>query len=121
MVREKVTKRYSEAFKLKVVSEIENGKFKTLNSAREVYDIKGGDTIQSWIKRYGKNHLLDKVVRVETKNEVDKIKQLEKEKRDLEKALADSRIELMYARSENNVFKRFIGEDTAEQLKKNSE
>ncbi len=42
--------RYSSAFKLKVVSEIESGKY-TLAEACRVYDIKGHETVQNWIVR----------------------------------------------------------------------
>ena len=104
---------------MKVVSELEQGKFKTMGEAARVYQINGNETIQHWLRKYGKNHLLDKVIRVETRTETDRIKQLEKEKRELEAALAKSQIELMYTSAERNVFKRFIGEDAADELKKN--
>ena len=55
--------RYSHAFKQKVVSEIESGKF-TIAEARRIYDIKSPGTIPYWLKRYGKNHLLTRVVRI---------------------------------------------------------
>ena len=58
--------RYSEAFKLQVVSEIESGKFKSLHEAQKRYGIRGSGTITYWINQYGKNHLLNKVVVVKT-------------------------------------------------------
>ena len=79
--------RYSLAFKQKVVKEIEKGKY-NIAQAQIVYDIRGNTTIQKWIKKFGKNELLGKVVRIEMKNELDKIKQLEEEKRELEKAIS---------------------------------
>ena len=54
--------RYSEAFKLKIVNELESGKFLSYSEARNLYGIKGCDTIQKCIIKYGKNHLLNKVV-----------------------------------------------------------
>lgn len=84
--------RYSSAFKLKVVTEIESGKF-TLAEAYRVYDITGHDTIQKWIKKYGKNHLLAKVVRIQMKDERDQVKELKKQIRTLERALAHERID----------------------------
>ncbi len=57
--------RYSEAFKRHVVKEIEEGKFNSLQEAREKYGIKGHSTITFWLKKYGKEHLLLKTVRVE--------------------------------------------------------
>jgi transposase-like protein len=83
--------RYSLAFKQKVVSEIESGEI-TATRAQNIYGINGSATIRNWIKQLGKNHLLSKVVRIEMKDEKDKIKELEERIRDLEGALADSHI-----------------------------
>lgn len=86
--------RYSEAFKLKVVKELEEGKFKSIQEARELYGIFGGNTVQLWLKKYGKNNLLGKVVIVQTANEKSEIKKLQAQNKQLEKALARSYIEL---------------------------
>ena len=86
--------RYSQAFKQKVVSEIESGKI-TVADARKIYDIAGHGTIENWLKKFGKNHLLAKVVRVEMKDEKDKIKELEREKRQLESALAQAHLKVI--------------------------
>ena len=85
--------RYSESFKLQVVSEIESGSL-TIEGARRRYDIRGGATVQKWLCRYGKNHLLGKVVRVERPEEKDRIKELEAKVRELESALAQSQVKL---------------------------
>lgn len=87
--------RYSEAFKLKVINELESGKFSTSSEARELYGIKGGSTIQYWLNKYGKNHLLSKVVKVQTADEKSEIKKLKARNRDLEKALADAHLDLI--------------------------
>ena len=52
-------------------------------------------TIKNWIKKYGKNKLLSKVVRIEMKDEKDKLKQLEKEKKALESALAQAQLKIL--------------------------
>lgn len=54
------------------------------------YGIKGGSTVSKWIKQLGKNHLLNKIVRVEMKGEKDYTKELEKEIKKLKEALADA-------------------------------
>ena|SRR3990172_12483948 len=87
MKGDKITHCYSTAFKQKVITEIESGKL-SVAEARKIYDIRGGATIRQWIKKYGKNHLLNKIVRVEMKHETGKIKELERQKRELESALA---------------------------------
>lgn len=81
--------RYSISFKQKVVKQIEEEGLSKAAAAR-LYGIKGGQTIQTWIRQFGKNHLLNKIVRVEMKGEKDKVKQLEDEIKKLKIALADS-------------------------------
>ena len=88
---QRVFHRYSLAFKQKVVSEIERGELR-IGDAQRIYDIKGNDTIQSWIRKLGKNHLLNKVVRIEMKDENERIKELEKQVKGLESALAQSHV-----------------------------
>jgi transposase-like protein len=83
--------RYSLAFQQKVVREIESGEL-SIEDARRLYDIRGCETIQKWIRKFGKNHLLSKVVRIEMKDEKDRVKELEKRIRQLESALADEHI-----------------------------
>jgi transposase-like protein len=84
--------RYSSAFKLKVVSEIESGKF-TFGEARRIYDIGGSTTIQRWVKKYGRHHLLNKVIRIEMKDEKDKIKELQNQIKALERVLSQSQVD----------------------------
>ena len=90
-VERKVLYRYSSAFKQKVVSEIESGEL-TIAEAQRLYGINGATTIQSWIRKLGKNHLLSRIVRIEMKDEKDRIKELEKQINELESALAKTQI-----------------------------
>ena len=85
----KVIIRYSISFKQKVVREIEEEGLAIIAASRR-YGIKGGNTISTWIKQFGKNHLLSKIVRVEMKGEKDRTKELEKENKKLKEALADA-------------------------------
>jgi transposase len=80
--------RYSISFKQMVIKEIEQGS--SIELAKKKYDIKGGDTIQKWISNFGKNHLLNKIVRIETMDERSKIRQLEEDVKKLKIALADA-------------------------------
>jgi transposase len=81
-------RRYSLSFKQQVIREVEEGKSK--ESIRKKYGIKGGSTLQNWIRKFGKNHLLNQVIRIETMEEKDSIKYLEAEIKKLKLALADS-------------------------------
>jgi transposase len=85
---EKKTIRYSISFKQLVVKEIESGAL--LSHVTKKYGIKGGSTVTRWIKKFGKNHLLNKIVRIEMIGEADRVKQLEKELNEAKVALADS-------------------------------
>jgi len=94
MSDQRIVIRYSPVFKQKVVSEIESGKL-TVAEARKIYDIKGAHTIQNWIKKFGKNHLLPRVVRIEMKDEKDKVKELERKNQQLESALAQAHLNII--------------------------
>lgn len=87
--QQKTVVRYSISFKRKVVKEIEEEGLGITEAARR-YGIKGGQTIQNWIRKFGKNHLLNKMVRVEMKGEKDRLKELEAELKRAKLALADA-------------------------------
>ncbi|HHW80420.1 MAG TPA: transposase [Bacteroidales bacterium] len=84
--------RYSDCFKRNVVSEVEKNGL-TIQQARDRFGIKGTNTIQLWLKKYGRNHLLNKVVRVETKDEINELKQLREENKRLKIAYAELAID----------------------------
>lgn len=84
--------RYSVAFKQQVVADLENGRFGTILAASEHYGIRGAVTIRRWLQRFGKNHLIPKVVRVEKPDEADQIRQLKKQIRQLQEALGKTQM-----------------------------
>lgn len=85
--------RYSEAFKLQVLRELEGGKYASPAASARAYGISGGGIIRYWARKYGKSHLLGKVVRVETPKEISEVKELRKRVRELERALSDAQID----------------------------
>jgi transposase-like protein len=82
--------RYSEAFKLRIVEDVAGGKYASLEEARQRNGIRGGGTLNKWMKKYGREDVLPKRVRVETMNEIDELKEARKRIRELEAALADA-------------------------------
>ena len=112
--------RYSEAFKRKVVEGLEKGELRNQAEARELYGIRGGSTIHSWIRKYGKNHLIAKVVKVESMKERDRVKQLKRRIRELEKALADTKVEQVLDRAYFEVLCEDMGIEDVEGYKKSS-
>lgn len=103
MIDRRIVTRYSETFKRKVVGELESGVLSSVSDARRRYGIPGALTVQGWIKRLGKNHLLGKVVRVETLEEGREIERLRRHVRDLEHALAQTRMKELLAEAQFEV------------------
>ena len=92
-LEKRIVKRYSQAFKQKVVCEIETGQL-SVRQAQKLYRIGGSDTITNWVKQLGKNHLLAQRVRIETTEEVNRLKELEFDKQELESALAQAHLKI---------------------------
>ena len=86
--------RYSEAFKMQVVRELEQGRFKSPWEAGRAYGVKGTYTVARWVQQFGKDHLLGKLVRVMKADEETEVKALRKRVRELERALADAHMDL---------------------------
>lgn len=85
--------RYSEAFKQQVVDEIARGRFSSAYKAQVAYGIKGNATVTKWIRKYGREDLLPKRIRIETMEEKDQLKEARKRIKELEAALADAHID----------------------------
>lgn len=115
-ISEKTTLRYSESFKQKVVEEIESGKM-NLSEASKRYNIKGASTIANWIKKMGKNHLLNKIVRIETMEEKDQLKFQQEQIRELKEAIVQLELERMRTESYLVLACKSLGTD-AETFKK---
>lgn len=89
--------RYSEAFKMGVVRELEEQDLPFMQ-AQKKYGIKGCGTVQAWARKYG-NGTRGKVVRVEKPEEINELARLKKRVRLLEGALADSNLDLALERA----------------------
>ena len=89
--------RYSEAFKVAVVREVEREDLPYLQVARK-YGIRGGSTVQKWVRKYG-DGTRGKVIRVEKPEEIDELKRLKDRVRRLESALADAHVDLALERA----------------------
>jgi transposase-like protein len=112
------TIRYSEAFKLQVIGELESGKFDSVDEARRAYGIGGSNTIGKWLRKYGKRNLLGRVIRVEKPQERDQIKVLKARIRELERAVADSKVQEVLSRAYFEIVCEQYGVEDIEGLKK---
>jgi len=113
-----VVKLYSEAFKLQVVREFEAGEYPSVEAARRKYGITGCGTVERWLKRYGKAHLMKKVVRVEAPGEGDRLKELEREVKRLKQALGEAHLDLLLGEEYLRIACRRAGVEDVEGFKK---
>lgn len=110
--------RYSEGFKMQVLRELEEGKFKSQEALRRTYGIRGGDTLPRWIRKYGKTHLLTRVIRVEKPEEQSEVSMLRKRVKILEKALADAHIDLKLEEAYTRIACKTAGIEDVDGFKK---
>lgn len=112
-----VTRRYSEAFKLKILAELSTGKY----SKRELGNIYGIDrnTINVWIKKYDRKDLMNTRIMVENLDEISRIKALQNEIEQLKKLLIKKDIDHLVLESYLKVAADNLGYKSVEELKKN--
>ena len=89
--------RYSEAFKMAVVRELEEQDL-PCEHVRRKYGVKGCFTVQSWVRKYG-NGSRGIRIRVEKPEEINEAKRLRARVRQLESALADANIDAALERA----------------------
>jgi len=92
-MQQRIVRRYSISFKRQVISDLESGRFDSIEAVRQHYGIGGKQTVSKWLRKYGKNHLLPKVVIVQKPNERDRIRQLRQQVSDLQRALGKTQAE----------------------------
>jgi len=114
------TLRYTECFKRQVVDEIEAGRFGSAGEARCHYGIGGSATVMRWIRRYGKNHLIPKVIIVQTPDEKREIERLRKELSQAKAALGDQQIRQWIVEKQLELAGREYGFEVEEFVKKNA-
>lgn len=112
-----VYRRYSESFKLKILSELSTGKYNKRQLGR-IYGIQNS-TINEWIKKYNRTDLMNTRINVETKDEITRIKTLQKEIEQLKKALVKKDLEQLINDAFLDVAAEKLGYKNADELKKN--
>lgn len=91
MKETKPVNRYSMAFKMRVIEDVESGSI-CVEDARKLYGIGGRNTIHEWIAKYGKNQKIGKVIHIMTKEEEHELIKLRRDNMLLKKALEDAYI-----------------------------
>src|SRR5947209_3302190 len=109
-------RRYSQAFKMAVVLELEEQDL-PFEQVRRKYGILGCDTVQSWVRKYG-NGSRGAKIRVERPEEINELKRLKERIWRLETALADANIDAALERAYTELACERAGLDVAEFKKK---
>ena len=110
-------KRYSEVFKLKVMEELRDGKWKSVAEAVQAYGL-SETGVRHWIKRLGFEYLNGRIICVKTTSETDEIKRLKAEVRKLKERLADEVLDHKIDEVALRIACRNLG-TTPEELKNN--
>jgi transposase-like protein len=84
--------RYSQAFKLQAVREVEAG-WDCAWAVQRKYGIMGTNTVMRWVRQFGRGQN-GKIIRVETPEEIDEAARLRSQLRRAKEALADAHMEL---------------------------
>lgn len=112
-----VYRRYSESFKLKILSELSTGKYNKRQLGR-IYGIQNS-TINEWIRKYNRTDLMNTRINVETKDEITRIKALQKEIEQLKKALVKKDLDHLVLDAYLEVASEKLGFKNVDELKKN--
>lgn len=106
-------KRYSQAFRQQVVREYEDGA--SIYSLRQKYGIGAHNTIERWVKQYGRSSYRSGVVHIQTVEDQLEFQAMKSRIADLESALAHSVLENRMLTTTIEVASQSLGID----LKKN--
>ena len=113
---DKVIRRYSESFKLKILDELTTGKLNKYQLGK-LYGI-APSTINEWIRKYHRKDLMNTRVTVNTKDEITRIKQLQKEIEQLKKLLLKKDMDALIEESYLEVAAEKLGYKSVVELKK---
>lgn len=84
----KARRRFTRAFKMKVMEEIRDGRFTSAHQAGRMYGIQPR-VVYRWLDQLGFSHLRQTVMEVKTMDEIDEVKILRKQVKELKMALAE--------------------------------
>ena len=113
---DQVTRRYSEGFKLKILSELSTGKY-TKRELSRIYGIQSS-TVNDWIKKYDRKDLMNTRIMIENKDEITRLKELNKEIEQLKKLLLKKDLDQLASDSYLEVAAEMMGYKTVAELKK---
>jgi transposase-like protein len=89
--------RYSHAFKMQVVRDVEAGD-SCASGVQRKYNIRGEDTVMRWVRQFGSGKY-GKIIRVEKADEIREAVRLRRQLGQAKEALADAHMELALERA----------------------
>jgi transposase-like protein len=113
---EHVTRRYSEGFKLKILSELSTDKYIKRELSR-IYGIQSS-TVNEWIKKYDRKDFMNTRIMIENKDEIMRLKELTKEIEQLKKLLQKKDLDQLVNDSYLEAAAELLGYKTVAELKK---
>ncbi len=105
--------RYSESFRRMVVTEYETGT--SIPALKQKYGIKGSETIPRWIRKYAKAGFRYEMVRIQTGDEINYVRELEKKVDMMEKVIGRMTLEKIKSDTILEILEEIYGEE----IKKN--
>jgi len=114
---DQVIRRYSEGFKLKILTELSTGKY----SKKQLGSIYGIDrsTINEWIKKYDRKDLMNTRIMIENEDDISRIKALQKEIEQLKKLILKKDLDMLVNDSYLEALAEKHGYKNVAELKKN--
>lgn len=117
MLKNKQTiKRFSESIKLKLLSELSEGKYNKRELSK-LYNVHTS-TITDWIHKYGRKDLLNQRINIESMDELSRIHALQKENAQLKDLLFNKDLDQLVLNAYLEVAAQQLGMKDAEELKK---
>ena len=117
MLKNKQTIRhFSESFKLKILSELADGKY-TKRELSRLYNI-GYTTINDWVRKYKRQDLMNQRITVQTMDELSRNQALKKEIAKLKELLIKKDLDSLVLDSYLEVAAKEMGYKDAAELKK---
>lgn len=113
---ERTRKRYSHAFKMKIMEEIRDGRWTSGSHAAKMYGITDS-LVYKWMDTLGFSHLKSKIMEIKTMEEIDEVKILKKQVKELKLALAEETLSRQIEQATVQIAAGIIG-ISAEELKK---
>lgn len=110
-------KRFSEGFKLKVLTELGKGKYNKTQIGK-IYGV-NRTTINEWIKKYNRKDLMNTRILVEDKDETTRLNALKKEIKQLKELLVQKDLDNLVMDSYLEVAAEKLGYKSVVELKKN--